>query len=441
MTFEQFNISKPLKRALQDLSYQEATPIQEQAIAKIMSGRDFVGIAQTGTGKTMAYLLPILTQLKYSEQKHPRILIVVPTRELVLQVIDEAKKLTTYMNTRITGVYGGTSINTQSDLVQEGMDILVATPGRLMDLVMCGALRLKAVQKLVVDEVDEMFNLGFRNQVTSMLEILPKRRQNLMFSATITNDVDEVVKEFFDLPEKVEIAPQGTPLEKIIQIAYHTPNFYTKVNLLSHLLNTGEEFDRVLVFVANKKLADRLFAELEHKFPEQLGVIHSNKSQNLRINTVKRFQDGTHRVMIATDLVARGLDIKDVSHVINFDTPDEPLNYIHRIGRTGRADKDGTAITFINEKEQEYQETIEELMKKSIPMDEIPAEVEISDIFSPEERPCLFDKSYLKAPKNEESQGGFHEKKEKNQKINLGGSYRRKLKEKYKKPRTRGPKK
>ncbi len=426
MNFEDLNLNTPLRNAIEDLGYVQPTPIQVKAYSVIMSGKDVIGVAQTGTGKTFAYLLPVLRQLKYSEQKKPRVLVVVPTRELVVQVVREIEKLTKYITVRYAGVYGGTNINTQKKIIHEGLDILVATPGRLMDLYMTGILRFKDIQKLVVDEVDEMLKLGFRPQVEAVMEVLPERRQNLMFSATLTEEVEALILDFFHDPQKIEIARHGTPLEKIIQQAYHVPNFFTKVNLLKYLLKNDENLERVLVFVATKKLADRLEEQLIKDFPETIGVIHSNKSQNQRFNILEKFKNGDHKVIIATDIIARGLDIPDVSHVINFDMPSESGDYIHRIGRTGRADKDGTAISFINEAEQEQQMGVEALMKKAIPLVPLPEDLEISDIFTEEERPNLGDKHYLKAPTIKHSKGAFHEKKEKNRKSKSGSPSRKK---------------
>jgi ATP-dependent RNA helicase RhlE len=419
MVFEELNLNTALLRALDELGYIYPTPIQQKAFPVIMSGRDMVGIAQTGTGKTFAYLMPLLRQITYSDQRDPRILILVPTRELVLQVVDEIKKLATYITVRFAGVYGGTNINTQKQVIYDGLDILVATPGRLADLALCGVLRTKSIQKLVIDEVDEMLNLGFRAQLLSILDMLPQKRQNLMFSATLTNDVEALIHSFTINPEKIEISMHGTPLEKIIQRAYHVPNYFTKVNLLEHLLSTDNEMNKVLIFVSGKKLADRLFEQLDKTFPDQVGVMHSNKSQNYRINALKRFEEGTHRMLIATDIIARGLDIYEISHVINFDTPDVPGDYIHRIGRTGRADKDGIAITFINQPEQTYQMDIEKLMNKPIQLFPIPEEVAVSQVFSEEERPVLHDKDYMKSVSRPSIKGtAFQDKKDKNKKIN-----------------------
>jgi ATP-dependent RNA helicase RhlE len=426
VTFEELNLNTPLRNAIEDLGYVYPTPIQSEAFSVIMSGKDVIGVAQTGTGKTFAYLLPILRQLKYSEQKKPRVLIMVPTRELVLQVIREIKKLTEYITVRYAGVYGGTNINTQKQIIHNGLDILVATPGRLMDLYMTGILRFKDIQKLVIDEVDEMLKLGFRPQVEAVMELLPTKRQNLMFSATLTEEVEQLILDFFYEPQKIEIARHGTPLEKITQVAYHVPNFFTKVNLLKYLLQNDNSLERVLVFVATKKLADRLEEQLIKDFSEAIGVIHSNKSQNQRFNVLDKFRDGENRVIIATDIIARGLDIADVSHVVNFDMPSESGDYIHRIGRTGRADKDGVAISFINEAEQEQQMKVEALMKKAIPLEPLPEDLKISTVFTDEERPNLGDKEYYKAPSIKHSKGAFQEKKVKNRKANSGSPARKK---------------
>lgn len=427
MTFNDLNLNKQLLQALTDLEFEYPTPIQEKAFSTIMSGRDVVGVAQTGTGKTLAYLLPILRQLTFSNQREARILILVPTRELVVQVVGEINKLTKYSSFRVGGLYGGTNINTQKQLIYDGLDIIVATPGRLLDLILSGILRFKSIQKLIIDEVDEMLNLGFRAQIISLLEKIPTKRQNLMFSATLTPDVQQLIQEYFKDPILIEVAAHGTPIEKIVQQAFLVPNFVTKANLLEYLLKSNSDLEKVLVFVSTKKLADRLFEQMAVKFPNQVGVIHSNKSQNFRLNILKQFINGEIRMLIATDIIARGLDISDVSHVVNFDLPEVPGDYIHRIGRTGRADKDGVAISFINEIEQEYQLAIEQLMNKTIDITEIPNEVAISDIYSEEERPTrLFDKDYLKQekkkPKNDKA---FHEKKAKNTKINLGSKLKR----------------
>lgn len=440
-SFEIFNLRKQLRNAIQDLGFEQPTSIQEKAFSVVLSGKDVLGIAQTGTGKTLAYSLPILEELEFSKQFTPRVLILVPTRELVTQVVDEIATLTTYMNVRTIGVFGGVNIKTQKAAIAEGADIVVATPGRLYDLVMHKSLALKDIKKLVIDEVDIMLDLGFRPQLLSIFELLPTRRQNIMFSATMTDQVEALIDDFFIAPEKISIAVSGTPLDNIRQYRFEAPNFYSKVNLLKYLLAKKNEFQKVLIFAASKNMADKLFVELNEDFGHECSIIHSNKSQNFRFQSIEDFDSGKNRILVATDIIARGLDLEKITHIINFDTPLFPENYMHRIGRTGRAEKEGTAILFSSEKEFGAKDAIEELMDYKIPLHEFPSEVEISLQLLPEEKPeDLMNKHIGRNDKFKESGPGTHEKKEKNKKVNLGGSYKREIAKKYKKAQTRGDK-
>ncbi len=438
-TFEKFGLSKQLNFAIDDLGFKTPTPIQSETFNIILSGKDVVGVAQTGTGKTLAFMLPILEELKFSKQMNPRVLVLVPTRELVIQIVENINSFTSYMNVRTVGVYGGANINMQRQAVVQGCDIVVATPGRLYDLTMTRALKLKGIKKLVIDEVDVMLDLGFRFQLTNIFELLPERRQNIMFSATMTDEIDILIDDFFFQPEKVAIALSGTPLDNIAQTCYQAKNFYTKVNLLGHLLQDKEEFSKVLVFVANKKSADRLFNVLEEEFSDEMGVIHSNKSQNYRIRSVEQFDSGKNRVLVSTDVMSRGLDLDKISHVINFDTPNFPENYMHRIGRTGRAEEKGKTILFFTKEEKEFKDAIEKLMDSKIKQLPFPSDVDHSDEMTPEERPEDGEsKNYDRNSKQDERGASFHERSEKNSKVNLGGSYKREIKTKFKKSKTRG---
>ncbi|TXB65859.1 DEAD/DEAH box helicase [Vicingus serpentipes] len=439
-SFEQLNLSKHLRYAIEDLGFEKPTPIQAEAFPVILSGKDVVGISQTGTGKTLAFMLPLLDELKFSKQTTPRIVVLVPTRELVIQLVEQIQEFSKYMDLRVVGVYGGVNMNPQREAVAQGCDIVVGTPGRLYDLTLTRALQLKAVKKLVIDEVDIMLDLGFRVQLTNIFELLPERRQNIMFSATMTEEVDALIDDFFIAPHKIAIALSGTPLENISQQCYAVENFYTKVNLLAHLLEDKEEFRKVLVFTSNKKTADRLFSKLEEDFSSEMSIIHSNKTQNYRIKSIEAFDEGTHRVLIATDIIARGLDFDKVSHVINFDTPTYPENYMHRIGRTGRAEEEGKTILFYTEKEASAKLEIEDLMDYKIPQMDFPSDVEISKDLLPEEQPDDFEGNHNRNLKKRNLNPGFHEKKEKNKKTNQGGSYYRELAKKYKKPKTKGDK-
>ncbi|WP_406843078.1 DEAD/DEAH box helicase [Flavobacterium soyae] len=426
-TFEKFNLPKSLQKAVDELGFVTPTPIQEKSFSVIMSGRDMMGIAQTGTGKTFAYLLPLLKLYKFTNTNTPKIVILVPTRELVVQVVEEVEKLTTYMSVKTLGIYGGVNINTQKKAVYEGVDILVGTPGRTMDLALDAVVRFDETQKLVIDEFDEMLNLGFRPQLTSLLAMMKTKRQNILFSATMTDEVDDILNDYFDFPEEVTLAASGTPLEKITQITYNVPNFNTKVNLLKHLLQNDESMDRVLVFVNNKKISDMLHTRIEEDFEGQFGVIHSNKSQNYRLSTMAEFQEGNLRGLITTDIMARGLDISNISHVINFELPEEPELYMHRIGRTGRADATGTAISFVTPREEEFKIEVEVLMNQELDITDFPEEVEVSSkLIEPEKdkQPIKFLMKKVKL----EGDGAFHEKSKKNKKVNLGGPSKTKKK-------------
>ena len=441
MTFEELNLSRPLLNALEDVGYKIPTTIQSKAFSVIMSGKDVLGIAQTGTGKTVAYLLPSIKHWKYDKEKLPQILVLVPTRELVVQVEEEAKKLTKYTNANVVGVFGGVNMKPQAALLKAGADIVVATPGRLLDLVLNGALNLKNVKRLVIDEFDEMLNLGFRPQLIRVLDLLPQKRQNLLFSATVTEDIEELVTTFFNFPIKIEAARTGTPVDKIIQSGYSVPNFNTKANLLEYLLKNDPSMSKVLVFTDTKRLADQLYKHIEKHFPGNIGVIHSNKSQPQRFEAVNKFHNGDFRILIATDVIARGIDIAEVSHVINFDTPEIPEDYIHRIGRTGRADKYGHAIIFITKKEKPFQTKIEKLMKMKIPMLPVPEDVVVSKELIQDELPVIKQKEIVvKKPKKEDVGPAFHEKSAKNSKVNNKIRHVDKMKKKYGKPKTRGQK-
>ena len=405
---------------MDELGFTTPTPIQEKSFAVIMSGRDMMGIAQTGTGKTFAYLLPLLKLYKFTPTHTPKIVILVPTRELVVQVVEEVEKLTQYMSVRTLGIYGGVNINTQKTSVYHGIDILVGTPGRTMDLALDNVIRFDETSKLVIDEFDEMLNLGFRTQLTSILAMMKPKRQNILFSATMTDEVDAVLNDFFDFPEEVSLAASGTPLENIAQCAYAVPNFNTKINLLKHLLEENEDMSRVLIFVNNKKISDMLHESIDETFEGQFGVIHSNKSQNYRLNTMATFQEGKLRGIITTDIMARGLDISDITHVINFEMPELPELYMHRIGRTGRADATGTAISFYTPREIEFKLEAEVLMNTEIQNIPFPENVEISlKLIGPEKdkQPIKF----LLKNKKLEGEGAFHDKAKKNKKVNLGG--------------------
>ncbi|MDB2408233.1 DEAD/DEAH box helicase [Crocinitomicaceae bacterium] len=440
-TFEDFNIKKQLRKAVDELGFEKPTPIQQASYSTILGGSDFVGIAQTGTGKTIAYLLPIIQDLSFSNQLQPRVLILAPTRELVIQIVEQVEILTPYLSVRVLGVYGGSNnIIAQKQALTQGVDIIVGTPRRLYDLALSNLLRLKSIKKLVIDEVDIMLDFGYKTQLKNIFEHLPTKRQNILFSATMTSYVDELTDGFLINPVKKTISISGTPLDNINQECYAVPNFHTKANLLKHLLEDKVEYSKVLVFVGTKAHADFLFDLLNSE--SEISVIHSGKEQNHRTKSIERFATGTNRILIATDVIARGIDIEKITTVISFNTPLYPENYIHRIGRTGRANQQGRSILFYTKKELVLKGAIENLMNYTIPLSDIPEAVEVSHqlIDDEKEKPIeevkLSDKASLS-----ESGASFHEKSAKNSKVKTKKkSYNKTLKEKFKKPIRRGDK-
>ena len=429
-TFADFDLPEKILDVLADLNLFEPTPIQEKSIGPILSGRDVMGIAQTGTGKTLAYTLPVLKTWKYNKTGNPTVLVLVPTRELVVQVAEVITKMTENLTARVIGIYGGKNINTQKLLFNDGCDILVGTPGRVMDLAIDNAISLKEVGKLIIDEFDEMLNLGFRPQLTHIFEMMKEKRQNILFSATMTDAVDGLLNEYFAGPIEISLARSGTPLEKIAQSAVPVENFNTKLNLLIHLLKTETNLEKILIFASNKKHADLIFEKLNVEFPDQFGVIHSNKSQNFRLRVMQEFTNEELRGVITTDIMARGLDIPDISHVFNFEVPEVPEQYIHRIGRTGRADKEGISITFFTKKEEAQLLDIELLMDKEIKKTEFPEAVTISKVKIASEQEEVKMK-FLTTAKLNEGDSAFHEKKAKNKKTNMGGPSKRKEPKKF----------
>ena len=412
MAFTDLNISKQILDALAEAGFEE--PIQREAFPVIRSGKDMIGIARTGTGKTLAYLIPILMKLHYAQGKYPRAIVIVPTRELVVQVCESVELLTEYMDIRCVGIYGGTNIRTQQNAVYEGVDLLVATPGRFMDIYMNGMLRTPLVKTVVVDEADRLMDLGFMPQLRSILEVIPEKHQTLLFSATFSTAVTALASEFMVAPVKVEVAPQATPVDTVLQLRYDVPNIMTKINLLKLLLADKEEYSRVMVFTESKKNADRITDKLADYWKDELSVIHSNKAQNTRLNALRAFREGRSRIMIASDVAARGIDIQDVSHVVNFDIPALPEEYVHRIGRTARAGKEGVAISLVSPKEEERIEMIEQLIGQKIELQALPERLEISDVLLDEEKIQTANIIYQKGrPKGG---GAFHARSAKNSK-------------------------
>lgn len=416
MEFKDLNISKQILMALEEAGFERPTPIQEQGFPVIRSGKDMIGIAQTGTGKTLAYLIPLLMKLHYAQGTYPRALVIVPTRELVVQVCESVELLTEFMDIRCVGIYGGTNIRTQQAKVLEGVDLLVATPGRFMDIYMNGIIRTGQMKTVVVDEADRLMDLGFMPQLRSILEVVPEKHQTLLFSATFSATIDTLAREFLAPdPVRVETVAHATPVEFVTQLRYEVPNIATKINLLKLLLVDKEEFCRVMIFTETKKNADRIVEKLGDYWKGELSVLHSNKAQNSRLNALKTFKEGRTRIMVSSDVAARGIDVQDVSHVINFDIPSIPEEYVHRIGRTARAGKEGTAISFVSEKEEPKFDDIEQLIGQQVEVWELPENLEISELLMDEEKVQTANIIYQKGkPKGG---GAFHVKAARNSKT------------------------
>lgn len=410
MSFDQFNLNKQLLDAVADAGYQDPTPIQLKAIPAINGGQDILGIAQTGTGKTAAYLLPILMKIKYAQGMNPRALILVPTRELGVQVHENAVMLGKHTDLRFLALYGGLGPKVQIEAIQKGVDIVIATPGRLMELYLKGDLVLKEIRTLVLDEADRMLDMGFMPQIRKLLEVLPTKRQNLLFSATFPEKLEKLSQEFLEWPVRIEIAPQATPIETVSQELYETPNLKTKLNLVLHFLS-DPAFQRIIIFVRTRQLAENVYRFLNRKELGTIKTIHANKGQNTRLNAFEEFKGGDIRILVCTDVSSRGIDVTDVSHVINFDVPLVYEDYVHRIGRTGRALKSGISITLMNPAEEYHIKRIEKLIRMPIPRKPIPESVTVE--FTPHEERQEMLKIIDEQRKKEDPnfQGAFHEKK------------------------------
>ncbi|SEK95130.1 ATP-dependent RNA helicase RhlE [Olivibacter domesticus] len=418
-SFDDFKFNKQILSAIADAGYTEPTPIQAKAITPILAGQDIMGIAQTGTGKTAAYVLPILMKLKYAQGNDARALIISPTRELAMQIEENIRLFARYTDLRTVVLYGGLGPKTQIEELKRGVDILVATPGRFLDLYLDQHINTKQLKFLVLDEADKMMDMGFIGKIHRILEVVPRKRQNLLFSATMSELVHKIAGDFLAFPTIVEVAPQATPANTVTQQLYLVPNMKTKINLLQHLLKDDEDFHRLIIFCKTKTTADNIYHFLCRKYGEgKVRVIHANKGQNTRINSINAFKEGSIRILVATDVAARGLDVSDVSHVINFDIPIIIEDYVHRIGRTGRAYKLGVAISFGNAAEEYYINKIEKLIRQKIPVLDIPEQVVIEKTTYEEQQVIAKEIDLQKRKENPEFKGAFHEKKMANLKTN-----------------------
>ena len=416
MNFEDFNLNRQLLNAIADAGYEVPSPIQEQAIPLVLEGHDVLGIAQTGTGKTAAYVLPLLMRITYAQGMHPRALIWAPTRELVMQIGAALGELAKYTDLRHIAIYGGLGPKTQIEALQKGVDIVVATPGRFLDLYLRGEIVVKQLTTLVMDEADKMMDMGFMPQINRILEVIPRKRQNLLFSATFPAKVERLSENFLEAPIRVEVTPQATTAERVKQIIYELPNFKTKINLLELLVQDAAQFERGMVFVRSKETAENIYKFLKRKVvtEEEVRVIHANKGQNTRINAMEAFKDGNVRILIATDVAARGIDVTQVSHVVNFDVPLIYEDYVHRIGRTGRANQEGNAITFVTLADDYHIAKIEKIIRMTVPRIPLPEALEITETPFEEQQEMLRELDNQRRKDDPTFKGAFHEKKNKN---------------------------
>lgn len=367
--FAELGLNNSLLRAIEEAGYEDMTPIQDQSIPGILKGDDLIGVAQTGTGKTAAFALPIIQKLVKDEGKRnpkaARSLILAPTRELAVQIADNIRAYTKYMHLRSTLVYGGASAKSQVKAVLNGVDILVATPGRLLDLHNQGHIILKEVEFLVLDEADRMLDMGFIRDIQKIVALLPKQRQTVLFSATMPKSVERLAQSILNNPKRIEVAPAATTAEKVDQHVLMVPKG-RKRQLLAHVLK-DDAIKRVLIFTRTKHGANRVAKNLD-----QLGItsaaIHGNKSQNARQKALNEFRAGDIRALVATDVAARGIDVEGVTHVINFEIPNEPESYVHRIGRTARAGRTGVSLSFCDHDERSFLRDIEKTIRQEVPL-------------------------------------------------------------------------
>ncbi|HEX7704835.1 MAG TPA: DEAD/DEAH box helicase [Thermoanaerobaculia bacterium] len=365
MSFSSLGLRPTLIQSIADAGYTTPTPIQTAAIPHVLSGRDLIGIAQTGTGKTAAFVLPLLERLsKMPASRTPRALVVAPTRELALQIDEHVRMLGKHDRIRCATIFGGVGERPQIDAVRRGVDVIVATPGRLLDLMSSRHVSLATVGIVVLDEADRMLDMGFLPQIRKVIAALPKQRQTLLFSATLSSDIEKVTREMLRDPHTVEIGRRANPADSVAQFLYPVPKS-RKVDLLVQLLR-DQSLDTVLVFSRTKHGADKIARKLSAA-NISVAAIHSNRSQSQRVQALDAFKSGRCRVLVATDIASRGIDVEGISHVVNFDFPMHPEDYVHRIGRTGRADAIGDAISFVTPEDEPYVRELEKLTRKTVP--------------------------------------------------------------------------
>ena len=413
MRFDDLKLTRQFLNAIEDAGYENATPIQQKAIPPLRAGQDVIGIAQTGTGKTAAFLLPLLQTLKYAQGEAPRGLVLAPTKELVVQIHQEALKFASYTDLRIVAFYGGVGPKKQIEEIADGVDLIVSTPGRFLEIYSRGHVETKKLKHIVLDEADRMMDMGFMPQIRQIQEVIPTKRQNILFSATFPPRVERLAEEFLLWPTRIEVTPESTPVSTVTQYKLSLPNLRTKIAFIEWYVQEQLGDDRLLIFTRRKEEAENLFKFLDRSFDKGVRAVHSNKGQNARINAMQDFRTGAVQILIATDVASRGIDVPETQWVINASVPRDPHDYIHRIGRTGRAFREGSALTLVDPAEKFALERIESLTGESLL--DFPAVPELEPFETPrrekQNQAREIDRELKKRDPN--YQGAFHEKKRK----------------------------
>ena len=413
MRFDDLKLTRQFLNAIEDAGYENATPIQQKAIPPLRAGQDVIGIAQTGTGKTAAFLLPLLQTLKYAQGEAPRGLVLAPTKELVVQIHQEALKFASYTDLRIVAFYGGVGPKKQIEEIADGVDLIVSTPGRFLEIYSRGHVETKKLKHIVLDEADRMMDMGFMPQIRQIQEVIPTKRQNILFSATFPPRVERLAEEFLLWPTRIEVTPESTPVSTVTQYKLSLPNLRTKIAFIEWYVREQLGDDRLLIFTRRKEEAENLFKFLDRSFDKGVRAVHSNKGQNARINAMQDFRTGAVQILIATDVASRGIDVPETQWVINASVPRDPHDYIHRIGRTGRAFREGSALTLVDPAEKFALERIESLTGETLL--DFPAVPELEPFETPrrekQNQAREIDRELKKRDPN--YQGAFHEKKRK----------------------------
>lgn len=404
MGFDQLGLKAQFLRAVEDLGFTKPTEIQSKAIKPILAGQELIATAPTGSGKTAAFMLPIMQMLKGTNPEYPRVLVLAPTKELATQIAQMTEALNAYAGLKILPLIGGVNKVEQRKKLESGADIIVATPGRFMDLYFEGRIPLKKVAYLVLDEADRLLDMGFLRQLNAVLELLPRKAKKILFSATFPDALEEVVANFIAFPHRIEVNEQEHTAEGITQYKVALPNRLTKLSFLLELLQKPEA-ERVIIFTRTKQIATETFKYLERKLGNRVGLLHANKGQNTRNNTYEAFKDGSLNILVTTDVSARGIDIPSVSHVINFDVPLVKQDYVHRVGRTARAGRQGVAISFYTEAEAFVIDMLEAHIQQE--MEVMEANVEVEEFLPGEQKHHVKDMDLFRQRVDPEYKGAF----------------------------------